>query len=656
MSNTPRDLPLEFPPLYLLDFRFPDKEELFILERQIGDGYDGPLVRDIYEAKIVIGRVTEKNRARFELRKRGLHTEEVINEKTLGQDEAEVEETDAPQAKRRKLEKREDGKEVINVDSSTESEDEPGLAVGPRRGSPRRNSSRFEASSGPVIPEPSSPASLIASQEDLFRGDTIKVLRLEWYYDSVRAGVLLATGKYLVYEGRYIEKPKAYTAPAPTISSSRKGKEILERAKADTPPRSQPAYFKHKSRISKSPTSQSTSQRPHLLHETTSDHEQASNLPPLPPYLQPGTYSCERPTPPTSPNDSFISQLKIIKEQRRLVRNDRGVSYLAYSRAIASVAAYPYTITLPQEVGRLPYCGDKYVSLYQEWRDTGSIREVDEIEADEMVKSLKIFFEIYDVGDKKAREFYAKGWRDLDDVIQYGWKDLPRNQQIFVKYYYEFQEKIPRDEVEAIGAVVHHYANKLRPGFQSVIVGGYRRGNALCGDVDVVITHPDPEATQHFIEDIVEELLKDKWILYVLRISAACSDRGQEPVSWKGAMRKAGSGFDTLDKAFLVWQDVNLLKDGKSPVRRRVDIIISPWKVAGCAIIGWSGGNQFQRDLRSYCRHKRDMKFDSSGVRRVSDGSWVDLESGETTLLGKEKSVLEGLGLEWREPTERCTG
>ena len=162
----------------------------------------------------------------------------------------------------------------------------------------------------------------------------------------------------------------------------------------------------------------------------------------------------------------------------------------------------------------------------------------------------------------------------------------------------------------------------------------------------------------------------------------ANSARGQETVSWKGGI-KAGSGFDTLDHAFIVWQDPDFSssisnsspaaevtkeekkteKEKKNPnPHRRVDIIISPWKTAGCAVLGWSGGTMFERDLRRYCRKERGLKFDSSGVRRVSDGVWVDLEGekegemeGEVNLVEKEKRVFQGLGLDWREGGERCT-
>jgi DNA polymerase IV len=417
-SKTTKAMPLVFPPLYLLEFRIP-KTELYELEREIGDDHDGPLVRDIREAKVVIGRLNQRGRALHELRTRGLHTEEVVDVKTLERTEEQDEMNDRPRAKKRKVEKRKDGKEVITVDSSTESEDEPSVSLRSRKSSPQNSSSPVTKPKSPAVPRSSSPANATSSQEDLF-GDTIKVVKLDWYYDSVKAGVLLPTANYLVYEGRIIEKPKEYAPRAPMIIPSRKGKgkEILERARADTPPRSQPPYRKHQYHKSGSPNSQPKSQRPQLLHESTSDYEQTADLPPLPPYLR-TKYSCERPTPSTCPNEDFISQLNVIKEQRQLVDTDpKGVSYLAYSRAIAAIKAYPYTITVPQEVERLPNCGDKYVHLYREWRDSGMIQEVEDIKADERVKSLKIFFDIYDVGAKRAREFYAKGWRDLDDVIE----------------------------------------------------------------------------------------------------------------------------------------------------------------------------------------------------------------------------------------------
>lgn len=308
--------------------------------------------------------------------------------------------------------------------------------------------------------------------------------------------------------------------------------------------------------------------------------------------------------------------------------------------------------------------------LYQEYKDTGHIAAVDDLDTDPKLQVLNLFYEIWGVGATTAREFYNKGWRDLDDIVEYGWSTLSRVQQIGVKFYDEFQIRIPRAEVEAISSVILFYANKLHPGFQMTIVGGYRRGKADSGDVDVILSHPDENATFGFVQDIVAELEKGNWITHTLLLSMANSERGQTPVAWKGDdNKKPGTGFDTLDKALLVWQDPHwptrnedLAKNPKAKnpnVHRRVDIIISPWKTVGCAVAGWTSGTTFQRDLRRYVKKEKNLKFDSSGVRSREDGHWVDFESvgGKAPdMLTAEKRVFEGLGLEWREPNERCTG
>lgn len=219
----------------------------------------------------------------------------------------------------------------------------------------------------------------------------------------------------------------------------------------------------------------------------------------------------------------------------------------------------------------------------------------------------------------------------MDDVVEYGWDSLTRVQKIGCKYYDELLSKIPRAEVESIANTILSYANKRRGGFQMVITGGYRRGKLESGDVDVILSHPDPAATRYFIEELVTSLEKDEFITHTLTLSTKNSERGQTPVAWKGEDRRAGSGFDTLDKALVVWQDPSSDDSSTSKNRnphRRVDIIISPWKTAGCAVIGWSGGTTFQRDLRLYCKQEKSLKFDSSGIRSRVDGHWVDWESG----------------------------
>lgn len=245
-------------------------------------------------------------------------------------------------------------------------------------------------------------------------------------------------------------------------------------------------------------------------------------------------------------------------------------------------------------------------------------------------------------------------------MVEHAWvSHLSRSQQIGIKYYDDFKLKIPRLEVESIGATILAHARKIDSNFQMTIVGGYRRGKRESGDADVIVSHPDESKTLNLIEKLVLSLERANFITHTLTLSNKNSERGQAPLSWKGNEGR-GSGFDTLDKALVVWQEPRRDDSGEERPHRRVDIIISPWKTVGCAMLGWSGETTFQRDVRRYCKKFKNWKFDSSGIRSRVDGAWVDIEVGELgparDMITAEQRVFRGLGLEWRPPEERCTG
>ncbi|KAL1875282.1 hypothetical protein VTK73DRAFT_10238 [Phialemonium thermophilum] len=641
-------MPLELPVIFLLPTRL-SADELHQLEEQIPS-----LTYDINEADVVLGKVSQKERALFELRRLQLLTEEVPRSHVPS-----ARTTTHHRTKRRRL----------SVCSTQRTQDVETSDTGSEAERNVEDDSATQRGGGAVSCE------------------TVKVAKLAWLTDSLKQGVVLPLDKYLVYEGRKIPKTPASSprparqSPSSTSTTRSKTAEIFARALADAEGGSSQSQ---RSRYG-SPGGSSAAGRRHrehfehpvkpppMLKQTTSEHDVDHHLPPIPDYLH-TTYSCQRPTMVNPPNEGFIEQLKKIRRTRTLLGDKIGVR--AYSSAIATLAAYPHTLSSPREVARLPGCGPKIALLFQEFRDTGQLREVKDAESDPRLSVLSIFYDIWGVAETTAREFYNKGWRDLDDIVEFGWSSLTRVQQIGVKYYDEFQQKIPRWEVEQICCVILEHANRIHPGFQMVIVGGYRRGKQESGDVDVVLSHPDERATLGFAERIVLSLEKARYVTHTLILSTTNSERGQMPVSWKGNQKRAGTGFDTLDKALVVWQDPNWstapgddndledapAKKTKNPnPHRRVDIIISPWKTAGCAVLGWTSGTTFQRDLRRYCRNERALKFDSSGVRSRIDGSWVDLESGPNgqpapDMLTAEKRVFAGLGLEYRKPEERCTG
>lgn len=269
---------LEFPIIFLLPAHL-QSEELHNLEEQIPS-----LTYDINEAEIILGKISRRERALFELRKHKLATEEMTSP------EQHVE-------------------------------------------SPRRKRLRTAAGSQKVSDSDEDEA---ADKDEL----TVKVVKLAWLTDSLAVGKVLPLDGYLVYEGRKSPPTPMKAPPKPSV----RGEDILLRAMADARSGSRPrsrggdGYIHRQS-------------KPPLLRQTTSEHDMDLNLPPIPAYLH-TTYSCQRPTPVHPPNEPFIEQLTKIRTARTLMGDRIGVR--AYSSAIATLAAYPYTLSSAQ--GTTTFC------------------------------------------------------------------------------------------------------------------------------------------------------------------------------------------------------------------------------------------------------------------------------------------------------------
>ena len=538
----------------------------------------------------------------------------------------------------------------------------------------------------------------------------IKVVKLEWLRESVTRGQVQSFEPYTIFEARLLshtvkeqpapENPDRLVEPQNDIRESSKGTgslphDIIGRAKADIKPSVKRSFIRARNRdhakeaVSRDfagrsfmASSKTTSHNflrsnkpPALLRQTTSENEaeSAADARPLPDWVKEHKiYSCQRATPSKTPNEAFIDQLKKIKLARLLTGDEVGVR--AYSTSIASLAAFPYTLISPTDVFGLPGCDQKISQLFHEWHTSGGhIEAVAEIDADPVLKVLGLFYEIWGVGASTAREFYYdRQWRDLDDIIEHGWKSLTRVQQIGVKYYDEFQLKMSRAQVEDIAATIQSHARRLTDDrLEAIIVGGYRRGKLESGDADIILTHPSESMTLNLVSSVVVALEDAGWITHTLTLALTNSHRNQQPLPLRSSSA-SGHGFDTLDKALVVWQDPtwpsrdsDLAADpqAKNPnPHRRVDIIVSPWRTIGCAVEGWTSGTTFQRDLRRYAKRMRGWKFDSSGVRDRESGRWIDLEGWSnpatrcTDWRVAEKRVFQGLGLVYREPWERCTG
>ncbi|KAK7205434.1 hypothetical protein BZA70DRAFT_157751 [Myxozyma melibiosi] len=359
-----------------------------------------------------------------------------------------------------------------------------------------------------------------------------------------------------------------------------------------------------------------------------------SDLPELDPiYLQ--KLSCYRPHPLICPNEDLAKILAQIRHLRDLDGNDTSVR--AYSSAIASIRSYPYKIKSGKEVKRLNGCGAKTLKLVNEFLETGAI-ESETAKADTAeYEAIERLQEIWGVGGRTASSWVReKGWKSIEDVQREGMSSLTRHQEAGVRYYQDLKVKLNREQVAAIAETVTRYAKDIHPDALSLVGGSYRRGNTSHADVDMLLTVPNNKPGEHytFLQELIKRLQKANLITEVLTITSN--------------LRKG----ELLDLALVVWSTVPNVS-GVPLAHFRVDLICADWKVIGPAVVGWTGGTTFERDLRIRAK-KLGYKFHSSGLLDLKTNKLVDCTAD--TMEAAERKVFEILQLPYYDPELRNTG
>ncbi|XP_068954876.1 DNA polymerase lambda isoform X2 [Petaurus breviceps papuanus] len=219
-----------------------------------------------------------------------------------------------------------------------------------------------------------------------------------------------------------------------------------------------------------------------------------------------------------------------------------------------------------------------------------------------------------------------QGFRTLEDIQSQA--TLTAQQAIGLKHYEDFLKRIPREEAAEIEQTVREAAHTLNPGLLSVACGSYRRGKATCGDVDVLVTHPDGRSHQGILSQILDTLRQRGFLTDDL---VSQDDNGQQ------------------QKYLGVCQ-----LPGPSHPHRRLDIIVVPYSEFACALLYFTGSAYFNRSMRALAKTKgMSLSEHALSTAVVRDGHGTKVGPGRALPTPTEKDVFRLLGLPYREPSER---
>jgi len=181
----------------------------------------------------------------------------------------------------------------------------------------------------------------------------------------------------------------------------------------------------------------------------------------------------------------ILSELAIFEKNKGLVHKQK-----AYLKAVQSIKAYPKEIKSGKEAGTLDGVGKKISLKIQEIIDTGKLKKLDTQQQDESLTSLNEISSISGIGPVLAKKLLSEGIKSIKDLEKIK-HTLTHHQQIGLKYHKEFEQRIPRSEIQLIEDIVRKALLKIDKKIVMETCGSYRRGLPTSGDVDILISHPN---------------------------------------------------------------------------------------------------------------------------------------------------------------------
>jgi DNA polymerase lambda len=209
-----------------------------------------------------------------------------------------------------------------------------------------------------------------------------------------------------------------------------------------------------------------------------------------------------------------------------------------------------------------------------------------------------------------------------------------------------------RKEVEAIGDIVTKAVLERFPKASVVIMGSYRRGKSTCGDIDLLITHPDyVESTPiGALGELADRLRQRGHIAYHLtHLTGMREEESSQSSTSQVQVPPLEPGPNPRSSSYMgVFYSPTC---GKK--RRRIDIKFYPYQERVFASLYFTGNGWFNRSMRQWSRRKHFMSLNDHGFFSLQNQRGKKHEERLSIEAETERQVFDRLGLVYREPTER---
>lgn len=250
---------------------------------------------------------------------------------------------------------------------------------------------------------------------------------------------------------------------------------------------------------------------------------------------------------------------------------------------------------------------------------TGTLSE---LVTDDKTSILAELSSVFGIGPKKAKSLYDDGYHSVNDLrngISTGTLTLPHHTLVGLTYYDDMEERIPRGEVTKLGKILGKAVKRVDTNLVFEICGSYRRGARTCGDMDVLMSHPNIEDDMEkhdFLETLVDVLTEMGFLI--------------DHLTMKGSKKYMG-----------------LCRLGDNGKARRIDIRCVDWSAYFPAMIYFTGSKNFNIKIR-----RKALELGYS----LSEYGFKKESTGELVTVNSEEELFDIINEDYVPPTLREMG
>ncbi|XP_042200499.1 DNA polymerase beta [Callorhinchus milii] len=298
--------------------------------------------------------------------------------------------------------------------------------------------------------------------------------------------------------------------------------------------------------------------------------------------------------------------------------------YNVYRKAASVIAKYPTKIKSGAEAKKLEGIGDKIAKKIDEFLATGKLQKLEKIRQDDVSSSINFLTRVTGIGPAAARKLVDEGVKNLEDLRNNEDK-LNYHQRIGLKYFEDFEKRIPRNEMLKMQDLVLEEVKKLDPEYISTVCGSFRRGALSSGDMDILLTHPDYTS---------ESTKKPKLLHKVVE-----------------CLERTGFVTETISKGDTKYMGVCQLPDDNDACdypHRRIDIRLIPKDQYFCGVLYFTGSDIFNKNMRTTALEK-GFTLNEYTIRPMGSTGIP----GEPLPVDSEQDIFDYIDWVYREPKDR---